>query len=106
MRKRAIRALGNLVVCSGESIYTNLFQNNAMAALSNSSAPDQLKTAITLVATLASSAPKRTGKRVAEVLPPILKAAGSDEDEELKELALQVSSLHETMLESNGFGAE
>lgn len=89
VKKRAIRALGNLVACSSEATFTSLFDGNVLPALSNAGDTEQLKTAITLVSTLAGSAPRRMGKRVSQVLPHILKATSVD-DEETKEVALQV----------------
>ena len=53
IRKRAIRALGALTACSGESLYTNLFDKELSPALSNSSNAEQSKTAIALAGTLA-----------------------------------------------------
>lgn len=88
VKKRAIRALGSLVACSSEATFTTLFNDNALPALSSAGDAEQLKTGITLISTLAASSSRRTGKRVSEILPHILKATTS-EDEETKEVALQ-----------------
>ena len=89
VKKRAIRALGSLVACSNEATFTSLLDGNALPALSNAEDEEQLRTAITLTGTLAASSPRRTGKRVSEILPHVLKATSS-EDVETKEVALQV----------------
>lgn len=53
VRKRVIRALGNLVACSGESVFASLVEKEVKPALSSSD-DEQLKTAISLCSVLAS----------------------------------------------------
>lgn len=53
VRKRAIRALGSLTACSGESLYASLFDKELLPALTSPSNDEQSKTAIALIGTLA-----------------------------------------------------
>ena len=80
-----------LCACADATLFNSLITGTVTKAL-NGSNSERLKTAVSLVGALAKSAPTKMGKKAADLVPLILKAAAKDGDE-LREGALQVSPL-------------
>jgi cullin-associated NEDD8-dissociated protein 1 len=93
VRKRAVLALGALAASSTSEIFTALASAiitalDAASGAAGAKEQEKARTMVQLVATLARTCPARIGRRLPELMPRIL-AAVQSEDDELREATLQ-----------------
>ena len=89
MRKRAIATIAQILPLTQKSLVDQLFQNVVIPGVSSSSPLDVQRTSISLVAGIARHASNTLLSSLSSIVPDILKATAK-EDEELREVSLQV----------------
>ncbi|KAL8293671.1 hypothetical protein RQP46_000372 [Phenoliferia psychrophenolica] len=87
IRKRSVTTLAILSACSDAALFNSLITGTVVKALKGTN-NEKTKTAVSLVGALAKAAPTKMGKKAAELVPLVLKAAAKDDDE-TREGALQ-----------------
>jgi cullin-associated NEDD8-dissociated protein 1 len=91
VRKRAITTLAQFVPLSQPTLFANLLTSDILPSITNSagSASDQRQTAIQLVAAVARVSPAQLSGSLPQIIPAVLKAAQTDDNEDLRESSLQ-----------------
>lgn len=88
VRKRAIIALGHLVLSSNKNLFNDLIEF-LLGELSANTNPSTTRTFIQCIASISRQAGHRVGEHMEKIIPLIVKFCEVEEDDELQEYCLQ-----------------